>query len=97
MARKVKAMHIKSMPGGHTLRVEHEPDGDEAGQAPMAAPMNQDEETMHPEGSPGADHIAGLLAAHNAIHGKAPKKSAPKMNAGAMRAAAGRGYPGSTE
>ena len=48
------------------------------------------EESMHPDGSPGADHIAGLMTAHNAIKGKAPKKSGASMPPEAMSKAFGR-------
>ena len=67
---KVKAMHIKSMAGGHTLKVEREPDGDEA---PMID--NRPEGSMHPDGSDGAAHIQGLLKAHAAMHKGGGKKS----------------------
>lgn len=80
---KVKEMHVKSMAGGHTLKVHREPemtDGDGKANLPMSTMMdNQPEESMHPDGTPGADHIAGLMAAHNdaiKTKGKGGKKSA---------------------
>ena len=78
---KVKEMHVKSMAGGHTLKIHREPDPDQGkGDMPMSTMMdNQPEESMHPDGTPGADHIAGLMAAHDSAmksKGKGKKSAA---------------------
>jgi hypothetical protein len=83
---KFKSMHIKSMAGGHTVRVEKEPDGDEGGMM-----GGQSEESMHPDGSIGAAHVHGLLKAHaDAQKGKGSPKKSMSMPAEAMSKAFGR-------
>ena len=90
---KFRSMHIKSMAGGHTVRVEREPDGDERttdigirGSSPM-----EPEESVHPDGSIGAAHVHGLLKAHaDAQKGKGSPKKSVSMPAEAMNKAFGR-------
>lgn len=84
---KVKAMHINSMPGGHIMRVEREPDGDEN----KVMDMGQSEESMHPDGSEGAQHISALMDAHNKIAKGGMKKSKMEMPKEAMGKAFGKG------